>query len=164
MRKVNWVKIRRFIARSLLTIVIGVVVFLLVSMGKTIRDISKENRQLNQQNLAYMRCLATVFATYTQNGIPVTIDNLDKCTVRQVDGSVVPVTSLPSASGGSSVTTKPAEPIQPSATPPQTTIMTGPTTQPTQEPAPPEPVRVGPVPICLPDPLSLIKGGLCVTN
>lgn len=120
-RRTKMRRILAFMARAALAITIAVVVFLLVSMARTIRDISKENRQLNQQNLTYMRCLATVFATYTQNGIPVTIENLDKCTVRRVDGSITPVTSLPSESGGASVTTTPEAPKEAPKETPQDT-------------------------------------------
>lgn len=42
--------------------------------------LAQDNQSIAKQNRSYTRCLATVFALYTHNFIPISITNLDTCT------------------------------------------------------------------------------------
>lgn len=84
-------------------VVIGIIllIFSMIMIGNQnrlinqIRDLSgqnkvlaQDNKKLNQdnqniakQNRSYTRCIATIFAQYTYDFVPVTIIDLDKCTL-----------------------------------------------------------------------------------
>ena len=59
----------------------------LAEQNKVLAD---ENRVLANQNKGYVRCVANVFATYTQDYQAVTIKDIDTCTVIK-EGQQVPV-------------------------------------------------------------------------
>jgi Tfp pilus assembly protein PilV len=42
--------------------------------------LSRQNQAIAKQNRAYSRCIATIFAQYTHDFVPVTIVDLDTCT------------------------------------------------------------------------------------
>jgi hypothetical protein len=64
-----------------------------------------DNQRIAKQNRAYTRCVATVFARYTHDFVPVTITNLDKCTLdsqtkatnNTPSGGTIPVSEGPNA-------------------------------------------------------------------
>lgn len=158
MRIMNFVK--KYFFPFLLSISVGLVVFLLIS-------ISNENRRLNEQSLTHNKCLASVFASFTQTGKPVTIEDLDICKVRQADGTVVNVPNVvtPSASPTPSSTVRQTTPKQNAPTPQPVTqnpspTPTQPATPPTTQPTPPEPkpVEILGVPACVP------LTGVCVNQ
>lgn len=149
MMKIN----RKFLVRAALVLTIGFVVYTVVSLqrtnqqlGEQVKGISEENRELNRQNLTYMRCLASIFATYTQNGIPITIESLDTCTVKTVDGKPIPVTNLPATTGEGTQETTTTPITSPTFSAPKSES----SQQTEQTEKPPEPVKVLGLPLCVP--------------
>jgi hypothetical protein len=82
-----------------------------VLLGKVLHD----NQRIAKQNRAYTRCVATVFARYTHDFVPITIINLDKCTV----DSQTKATSDTSTGGTIPVSNKPSTPSSVSVGAPQ---------------------------------------------
>lgn len=62
----------------------------LADQNKTLNEqnnqLSRDNQQIAKQNRAYTKCIATVFAQYTHDFVPVTIVDLDSCTVESQSG------------------------------------------------------------------------------
>lgn len=152
-------------------------VFLALSVaGFFLYSLTKENQRIAKQNRSYSRCIATVFAQYTHDFVPVTITNLDKCTLQGQAKTInnTPPSGTPPAATNNVVnyTTTPQsvaqEPTKTTTTNnntnPPTASNQNPTQPPNSHPVTPEPIRVLGVPVCAPDPLGLIKRGLCVTH
>lgn len=51
------------------------------TLTKENNQLSKQNAQLNQKDINHTDCIAKVFARYTHDFVPVTIENLDNCTI-----------------------------------------------------------------------------------
>lgn len=103
--------------------------------------LGEENQSIAKQNRSYTRCLATIFAQYTHDFIPINITNLDTCTTEsQSQATNNTPTGGSSPTGGAPASDKPAAGSQPAADP------TPAQPQPTQ----PEPVKVLGIPVCLP--------------
>lgn len=51
------------------------------TLSKQNRALGEENQSIAKQNRAYTRCIATIFAQYTQDFVPINIVNLDTCTI-----------------------------------------------------------------------------------
>lgn len=62
--------------------IVLLLIFLALGVGGVfLYKLIKDNQRIAKQNRTYTRCVATVFARYTHDFVPVTITNLDKCTV-----------------------------------------------------------------------------------
>jgi hypothetical protein len=85
----SWLKHNLF---DILDVLKFVGILLLVLM---LFNLAHENQHIAKQNRSYTRCVATVFAKYTHDFVPVTITNLDKCTVDS--SKATPASALPSA-------------------------------------------------------------------
>lgn len=100
----------------------------------------EQNQSIAKQNRSYTRCIATVFAQYTHDFNPVTITNLDTCTI---DSQTK--TTNNTSTGGTAPQTSPqptAAPDNTNAQPPKSTA------PPAQQPS--QPVNVLGIPLCLP--------------
>lgn len=68
----------------------------LISAGsqrsKQIKELTAQNQRISKENQNYIKCIAQIFAQYTRNGKPITIENLDKCkfSVVQTSGITMP--------------------------------------------------------------------------
>lgn len=119
------------------------------------KQLSKENKQLNAQtqgvvtdNKTYIKCLASIFAQYTNDQQPIKIEDLDKCQVSKISSQANSSASVQALSGssGSSVSssknTSSAPQSQPNSSQSNNT--------PTPQPEPPKPVEVLGIPVCIP--------------
>lgn len=89
------------------------------------KQIAEENQFIATQSRDYIRCLATVFAQYTHDFIPVTIESLDTCTVKSEPNQTSPdsrgTNSQPrtdSQAPSSSSSGQPSAPSSPPTPPP----------------------------------------------
>lgn len=132
-------------------------------LAQSAKDISEQNQAIAKLNGQHIDCLADLFAKYTRESRPITIDDLDQCKVTSAEAAAlmsgsVDFTSLPS-------TTRP-EPTTKTNTPTNSPTSQGATPQ-TSTPAPVQkqpdpPASVLGIPLCVPDPLGLINGGACL--
>lgn len=70
-------------------------------------QLSSDNQRLASQNKAYIKCIADVFARYTQDRRPVIIDNLEQCVTTSL--SVNPPPSSPAQNNTSQSSTPPPQ-------------------------------------------------------
>lgn len=83
--------------------------------GVDIKLLTEQNKQLSEQsnilasqNKAYIKCVATVFAKYTQDGRAVVIEDLERCVVTSLSIDTPPAQSTPTGrSPASSNTSQP---------------------------------------------------------
>lgn len=50
-------------------------------LNKETKKLGEDNQTIAKQNRSYTRCIATIFAQYTQDFVPVVINDLDTCTL-----------------------------------------------------------------------------------
>lgn len=99
------------------------------ALSKQNRVLGEENQSIAKQNRAYSRCIATIFAQYTHDFVPITITNLDTCTL---DSQTQATDSTPP--GGTAPGPSSAQPqVQPQPQPAQPQNSTG--TTPMSEPS-----------------------------
>lgn len=72
-------------------------------LSKENKDLSAQNSSLNQKSIQHTDCVAKIFANYTHNFVPVTIEDIDTCTVisgsdQNTSGNTVSVPQSLSAS------------------------------------------------------------------
>jgi hypothetical protein len=72
-------------------------------LNQQTKQLGEENQEIGKTNQSYLRCIASIFANYTHDFVPITIDNLDTCritadssAVRTSDGSASTTQSVPS--------------------------------------------------------------------
>lgn len=78
-------------------------------LARQAKQISEQNQKIAKANGAHIDCISRIFAAYTRDGRPITIDDLDKCKVTPaelqaltsgaVDFTSVPTTTSPAQTG-----------------------------------------------------------------
>jgi cell division protein FtsN len=123
--------------------------------GKDIKALSEQNNSLAKENAAHIDCIAKLFASYINNGGLVSGADLNNCqTILTKSGSTsqtTPATSSGASQQSSQTSSSPKS--KPKKNPPKSNNVQK-----------HNPKQVFGVPVCLPDPLSFIDNGLCVTD
>lgn len=120
------------------------------------KSLSEQNRRLNQenksyaketqgvvlQNRSYIKCLSNIFAQYTHDFVPITIENLEQCTTQS--GGTFGNSLQANSSSSSSVFHS-----SPNNTPSSKSAQPN-NSQPGGNPSSPQPVKVLGIPVCVP--------------
>jgi hypothetical protein len=77
------------------------------TLNQQTKKLGEENQEIGKTNQSYLRCIASIFANYTHDFVPITIENLDTCritadssAVRTSDGSASASQTAPVVSSG----------------------------------------------------------------
>lgn len=110
--------------------------------------LGEENQSIAKQNRSYTRCLATVFALYTHNFVPVEITDLDTCTTdSQSNATNNSPTGGTSSSGSEAPSSASQKPSSGGSSSPNNAPSNG---NGQSNNSQPEPVRILGIPACLP--------------
>lgn len=167
----QWASALKFIASFILIFV----VFLLFrinnksnTIAQSAKDIAVQNQNIGRQNQQHIDCIAKLFAKFTRDQKPINNPDLDKCNATEAEraklseGQAPVISTTPStqSTGDNGLVVTQGGHVD---TP--TTVTNPPVVPPTPKPQP-EPIRLPilDIPICVPDPLGLINGGVCVTH
>lgn len=142
-------------------------------LAQQAKNTAERNQAIAKVNGRHIDCIADLFATYTRDQKPIAQTDLDKCQITEAEAAGIVGNSL--FAGAVDFTmplTSTAAPAPSKITPSQNNNTIPPTpksenpTQPTgnQQASAPEPRRLFGIPLCAPDPLSLIHDGACVTR
>lgn len=95
-------------------------------LNEQTKKIGKENQVIAKQNRSYTRCIANVFAKYTQDFQPVIFKDLDTCTIEGQSGQANNMfatqdssSTQKSSSSSKQKVNNPSQPSKPSAQSPQ---------------------------------------------
>lgn len=173
--RLRWVNAHLFAALVRIVTVVGIVIIVFMlfrinaksnRLAQTAKELAEQNQVIAKLNGQHIDCLADLFAKYTREARPITIEDLDQCKVTSAEAAALisgavdftPPTMSPPAPNiqNTNISTKPI------ASQEATQKLGQGETAPPPEKHPP--VEVLGVPVCVPDPLGLIDGGLCVTH
>lgn len=88
-------------------------------LNEQTKKLGEENQAIAKQNRAYTRCIAQIFAKYTQNFIPITNLNLDTCTFDSQPHAINNTPARPAETPPTSSSATPASTPSTSPTPSQ---------------------------------------------
>ena len=140
-------------------------------LAKQAKNTADVNQRIAKANGRHIDCIAGLFAQYTRDQKPIAKADLDKCQITEAEAAGIVGAGLfsgavdftPSSTSEAPVPAKNTRPNNNTNTPTNSN-QNPPNQPPTPTPKAPEPARVLGVPVCVPDPLSLINGGVCVTH
>lgn len=103
------------------------------NLNEQTKNLGEENQAIAKQNRSYSRCIATIFAMYTHNFVPITITNLDTCTTDSQTGAT---NNTPTAGTSPTLDNQPSSTPNPTSPSPATSTSPPPTNPPPATPPP----------------------------
>jgi cell division protein FtsB len=122
------------------------------------KNLSAQNNRLARANAAHIDCIARYFSMFAT----ARLEDLDKCIITSTGTQISPSIIDRSEASDDNKSSQNQTSSQQTSQPGQNTGQNNSSTKPQEKQH--EPTRVFGVPVCIPDPLSFVSNGLCVTN